>query len=333
MKLKIIINSILILAAFHTYAQSDVQFSQYVFNGLSVNPAYAGYKEDWYVNGSYRKQWVSFPGAPQTGSVSIDGLTNDQNKNTGIGGQLMFDKLGPQQTISLFGSYSFRIRLDDADTKRLCLGIGVGLDQYSINGNDLQYVDANDPSIPVGNATAISPDARCGVYYYSPRFYIGASVLNMFSLYGNKIVYGNNGILFSSIKKNPTVYLTSGTLVDLSDEVKLKPSFMIKEDFHGPTSLDINLFALLSEKLWVGASYRTAVKLWNKDNLSSNLSSNGAVSALAELYVTENLRIGYSYDFLTSGIANYQAGTHEISVGILFPNKKNQERIKSPRYF
>ncbi|MFL9483865.1 type IX secretion system membrane protein PorP/SprF [Chitinophagaceae bacterium LWZ2-11] len=331
MKIRILTASIILLLTAHAEAQQDIQFSQYVFNGLSVNPAYAGYKEDLYLNASYRQQWVGFPGAPQTGAVSLDGLVRDKDNRFGVGGQVTWDKLGPQQTLAAFGYYSYRIRLDKADTKRLCLGIGLGLDQYSVDGNALQYVDANDPNVPVGKVSSLAPDARFGVYYYTPTFYAGASLMDLFSLYADNKVYFSNGILFSSIKKSAHMYLTAGTLINLSDEVKLKPSFMLKEDFHGPTNLDLNLFALLGERLWVGASYRTAVKIWNKDNLQPDLQQTAAVSALIELYATENLRIGYSYDFTTSGIANYQAGTHEISIGILFPNKK--DRIRSPRYF
>ena len=119
----------------------------------------------------------------------------------------------------------------------------------------------------------------------------------------------------------------------MSENVKLKPSIMLKEDFHGPTSLDLNLLALLSEKLWVGASYRSAVTLWNKNAVSSSLSKSGAAAIMAEIFATERLRIGYSYDFITSGLSNYQAGSHEISVGLLFNRNLDAERIKSPRYF
>ena len=108
---------------------------------------------------------------------------------------------------------------------------------------------------------------------------------------------------------------------------------LIKEDFHGPTSMDFNVFALLSDKLWVGASYRTAATLWKKEAVDNSLSKSGAASAMTQLFATERLRIGYSYDFITSGLSNYQAGSHEISLGLLFPGRKNAERIKSPRYF
>ncbi len=333
MNKRILLLGILLMLISVGYAQQNIQFSQYVFNGLTVNPAYAGYKENLYFNATYRQQWVGYPGAPQTGGVSLDGLTGDRYKRMGLGAQVTWDKLGPQQTLNAYGYYAYRIQLDAADTRRLCLGIGVGINQYSIDGGALIYVDPNDPDVPAVRVNSISPDARFGIYYYTPKFYLGASVMDLFAINGANKTYSSNGVLFSSIKKTPHLYLTSGVLLDVSDNFKLKPSLMLKEDFNGPTSVDINLFMLLGERLWIGGSYRSAVKIWSKENLQPGLEQKGAASALMELYMTANLRLGYSYDFTTSGISTYQSGTHEISLGILFPNKRDQERIRSPRYF
>lgn len=337
MKLKILILhffiGVLLLITCATNAQQNVQFSQYVFNSLTINPAYTGYKEDLYLNAIYRKQYVSFPGSPSTAAISLDGLLNKEKKSVGIGGHLTVDKLGPQQTISLFGTYSYRIQLNQDDTKRLCLGLAAGFNQYSLDGSSFQYVDANDPVINAAKQSVIKPDAQLGAFYYSSKFYAGLSVLNLFSLYNNGSIYLNNTNVSSSENINSHLYFTVGGLVTMSDNVKLKPSLMLKDDFHGPTSLDLNLLALLSEKLWVGASYRSAVTLWNKKAVAAELSKSGAASVMAELFATDKLRIGYSYDFITSGLSSYQSGSHEISVGLLFNKYTDAERIKSPRYF
>jgi type IX secretion system PorP/SprF family membrane protein len=137
------------------HAQQSVQFSQYIFNGISVNPAYAGYKDVLNLNAMYRQQWSGFPGAPTTGGVSLDGPLKRPNRetNVGLGVQAMMDNLGPQKAISLYGSYSYRIRLDEEDTRRFCLGIGIGATQYSLNGSDLEYIDQGDRIIPDGSAS------------------------------------------------------------------------------------------------------------------------------------------------------------------------------------
>lgn len=312
-------------------AQQNVQFSQYVFNGLSVNPAYAGYKQDWYMNAIYRHQWAGFPGAPRTGGISIDGLTNANDSKVGIGLQMMVDRLGPQEALSLYGSYSYRIPLDDEDTRRLCFGIGAGVTQYAIDGAALQYVDNNDEAIPTGKASTWIPDARFGVYYYTSKFYAGVSVMDLFALYTDATRYSWKGNNYAAIRKTQHVYLTAGTVFSLSPSLQLKPSFMLKEDFKGPSSLDLNAFLLIAEKIWIGGSYRTNLKLWNKENLVDGLDPVNAASIMAEFYANERLRIGYAYDLNVNKMAGYQGGSHEISLGFLFPSKKYS--LTNPRYF
>jgi len=309
-------------------AQQNIQFSQYVFNGLSVNPAYAGYKEDLYVNAVYRHQWAGFPGAPRTGGVSIDGITGEK---VGLGLQMLFDKLGPQEALSLYGSYSYRIPLDDEGTRRLCFGIGGGVTQYSIDGNALRYTDNDDVALPLGKKSVWVPDARFGIYYYTPRFYAGASIMDLFSLYTDASRYSWKGNNYSTIRKTQHLYVTTGAMFPLSEYLQLKPSILVKEDFKGPTNVDVNAFLLINDMLWIGASYRTNVKLWNKNNLPGDLNQLDAASAMVEYYVSEKLRIGYSYDLNVNKMAGYQGGSHEISLGFLFPSKKYT--IQNPRYF
>ncbi|WP_185937290.1 PorP/SprF family type IX secretion system membrane protein [Chitinophaga polysaccharea] len=314
-------------------AQQNIQFSQYVFNGLSVNPAYAGYKGDWYLNGIYRHQWAGFPGAPRTGGISIDGLTNANENRVGLGAQLMFDRLGPQESLSAYGSYAYRIPLDQNDTKRLCLGIGGGITQYSIDGGSLKYVDDQDLAIPVEKVSKIIPDVRFGIYYYTPSFYVGVSIMDLLSLYTDDTRYSLGGYNYQTIRKTQHFYLSAGYLVNLSEELKLRPSIMIKEDFKGPTNMDLNAFLLISEKLWIGGSYRTGVPFWGKTALSPDLSQLDAASVIVEFYTNSKLRIGYSYDLSLNKMAGQQRGSHEISVGYLFNSNKNKSRITSPRYF
>jgi type IX secretion system PorP/SprF family membrane protein len=318
-----------------TYAQQDIQFSQYVFNGLSLNPAYAGYKGAPYLSSTFRDQWAGFPGAPKTGVLSLDGLTDVENDRMGLGVQLLYDQLGPQKNYSLTGSYAYRIPLndDDDDPHRLCLGISGVASQYSLNGSVLQYTDPNDPTIPsVDVHTKIVPDASFGIYYYTNHFYAGASMMNLFSLNSTRTVYYANGAQYADILQSAHVYLTAGGMVDISDEVKMKPSIMLKEDFRGPSNADLNVMFLFDEKLWLGGSYRSAVKIWQKNNLQSNLEATDAASLMLEFFATPNLRIGYAYDFTTSGLSNYQSGSHELSVGLLFKTRK-ESQYESPRYF
>ena len=306
-------------------AQQTVQFSQYVFNGLAVNPAYAGYKEDWTVNLADRIQWAGFPGAPQTGVTSIDGTATNNNK-VGLGLIATFDRLGPETISSIYANYAYRLQLDELDTKRLCFGLGFGAEQYSLNGSEFNPIDAGDAGVPAGLVSKFTPDFRFGVYYYSPKVYFGASVFNLLAQAIDNID-GDTPL----IKPDRTLYLTSGTLLPLSDGVDLRPSIMIKEDFKGPTNLDVTTFLAFNRKVWLGASYSTAVPIWNKSNLQNNLDNADAFTAIAEFYINEHFRVGYSYDFTTSKLANYQSGSHEISLTLSFG--RAAQRIVSPRYF
>lgn len=331
------INRLMLLAAFSgmlpvaARAQQNIQFSQYVFNMLSVNPAYAGYKEDLYLNSIYRHQWVNFPGSPRTAGISLDGALNSREGRVGLALQAMYDKLGPQDASSLYGMYSYRIPLDEEGTRRLCFGIGVGVSQYAIDGTALIYNDQGDPAIPATRVSSFVPDARFGIYYYTPRFFAGASVMDLFSLYTDNTRYYWRDYTYKVIRKTQHLYLTAGTLVNLSENLKLKPTILIKEDFKGPTNMDLNAFLLIAERLWVGASYRTGVKVWEKPALHDNLEQLDAASAIVEFYAAPNLRIGYAYDLTISKLSSAQSGSHEISVGFTFAGKKH--RITSPRYF
>jgi type IX secretion system PorP/SprF family membrane protein len=315
----------MVLLTMAASAQQTIQFSQYTFNGLALNPAYAGYKDDWTVNLSSRIQWVGINDAPKTGTASIDGLTNNTNKNIGVGLIATFDQLGPETTSSIYANYAYRLQLDALDTKRLCFGIGLGVIQYRLNGDKFNATDAGDNDIPTGSQSNLTPDFRLGVYYYSPSIYFGASVFNLLSGLNTNLV--DNIQLAKQVR---TVFLTGGALLPLSDYVGLKPSFMLKEDFKAPANLDIGASIVLNKTVWLGASYRTGVPIFT-NNLQSGLSNSDAVAVIAQFYVNDHFRIGYSFDFTTSQLAGYQSGSHELSLSISFPGKK--QRVASPRYF
>lgn len=326
--------TILLFVAGAARAQQDIQFSQYVFNGLALNPAYAGYHGSPTLNASFRDQWAGFSGAPKTAALSFDGLTNAEG-HTGLGVQLLYDQLGPQQNYSLTGYYSYRIALndDEDDPHRLCLGIGAVASQYGLNGTALQYSDPNDPSFPqVDIRTKIVPDASFGVFYYSDDFYAGGSLANLFSLNTSRTIYYGNGATYASLLQSCHLYLTAGGVVTLADGVKMKPSFLLKDDFKSPANLDINALFLLDEKLWVGGSYRSTVKMISNHTSATTLSAGDAASAMVEFFATPTFRIGYAYDFTTSGLSNYQTGSHELSLTISF-EKKVDTHTKCPTYF
>jgi len=300
-------------------AQQNIQFSQYIFNTLSVNPAYAGYKEEWFAQTAVRNQWVGLQGAPKTAQVSLDGILDPQTTKHGVGVQLTSDQLGAQSSNSFTLNYAFRLQLDGADTRRLSFGLGLGVAQYSINGSALTTVDGDDQAVPSGNASSIVPDFRAGIYYTTPYWYVGFSALNLLNNANAVDNYRlNNSAYSDNIVQTRHVYFIAGGLANISPDLRLRPSMMIREDFLGPTNADFNVMAIFSDRIWLGAGYRTSLKLFKKTYENTDVSSQAAIIGIAQFYVNERFRIGYSYDYATSKLLGYQSGTHELTVGVAF---------------
>lgn len=315
-------------------AQQNIQFTQYLFNTLAVNPAYAGYKEDLYLQVLQRNQWVGLPGSPRTTQVSVDGTIDGYTKNVGLGLQITADKLGAQSASSVYANYAYRLQLDNADLSRLCLGLAVGVSQYATDMTLLNPLDEDDPLLTRDTIIwkTYVPDVRLGVYYYNTKFFAGLSVMDLFSgsLASSLFKQRTEGVCNALMRKH--LYLVTGGLFDLSENTKLRPSFLIKEDFKGPTSLDIGALLVFENRFWVGASYSTAVRLWNKSySKGQSLEYKNALSGIVELQVTERLRLGYSYDYALNNLNGEQGGTHELTLGLLIPRK--YRRVLSPRFF
>lgn len=326
---RIVIRLSLILVLFLScvsvnYAQQDAQFSQYMFNGIYINPAYAGYKGVWNAHFFYRKQWFGFNGAPQTMSFAIEGNANDDR--VGLALQVANDAIGATNNTSVYASYAYRIPINTQRNRSLAFGLGGGI----VNANvDIQRLDPRqpyDPSIAALAGSKLLPDARFGVFYNSDRFYIGASADRLLSNFWVRKDAEKEHLEF-----NLHWYLTSGMLVYLSDQVIWKPSILVKDDIYGPTNADINSMFLLGRTLWLGASYRTAIPLYNKTNLSTDLRKSANVIAIAEVFVGDKLRIGYSYDYSINTPTLYTNPTHEFSIGYYF--KPQLRGLLSPRFF
>ncbi|MDB5002838.1 MAG: hypothetical protein JWQ34_1063 [Mucilaginibacter sp.] len=307
-------------------AQQDAQFSQYIFNGLYVNPAYAGYKSDFYVNSFFRSQWTGLNGAPQTESVAADGSV--ANDKVGLGLLLQRDQIGAQSNIAAYSNYAYRIQIGQDENSRLAFGLGLGFIQTGIDGNKLNPVQSGDNYIPTGYHSFLSPDARLGVLYTNDNYFVGASVDNLIPQYMHNMA--DASALGVPIPL-PHEYFTTGAIFNLNEQTRFKPSILIKDSKSVPTSMDINAFLLLNDKLWLGATYRTAVSLYNKPNLQKNLPTSSAMVAIVEFFASENLRIGYAYDYSLNKIGALGYGSHELSIGFLIKNSNSpRSRFNDP---
>ena len=303
------------LSSHPTRGQQVPQFSQYMFNGLYVNPAYAGYKDNLYAHLVYRAQWVGVPGAPQTVQLSIDG-TLGGGSNMGL--TFVNDAIGPYSTNSLMLSYSFRF--NTSETSRLSFGLSGGALHYGIDKGEL------DPD-PLADMTENEwrPGVDIGVYFDMPHFYAGLSVM---SLVPNK-TEANQSLLI--MRTDPSYFLTLGGAIPLSRSLTLLPSTLLKTDFKSPITWDINAMLMIVERYWIGASYRTGLTFTLDDENVRRTQQRDAVALIAETYITERLRIGLAYDFDLNRLTTIHNGTYEVSLGYYLTGAKR--KYSTPRYF
>lgn len=301
-------------------AQQQIQFSQYIFNGLSLNPAYAGYKETLNFNTTYRAQWTGIEGAPTTITASVDGVL--LNKSIGIGGAVLQDNLGPQSTLSALGSISYRLRL--TENSRLSFGVSVGIDQYKLDASKLVTISP-DLSLSGLVASTIRPDLQFGLFYASDHYFAGISGLDLLANYSN---YGPG---YFVVRRNRSYYFNAGALYKISRSLSLKPSFLIKEDLISPGNIDISTFLIWKNRFWFGTSLRTEFNIPQSKIITTQVTSSDALSLILEYFPNPSLRIGYSYDYSTSHLQEVSSGSHEISIGYFF--HKQRYSMLSPRLF
>lgn len=319
--------SLFILAiALSANAQQDSQFTQYVFNGIHINPAYAGYKDDIYIQSFYRSQWEGVKGAPKSFSIAADGAFNDGH--VGLGLILSNDQVGAQSYLTAYANYAYRIRVGDDESSQLAFGIAAGMMQLGLDGNKLEGYKPGDGLIPLGAQTNTVPDARFGVYYANETYFAGFSATNMLARYMAKKNTENRLVPVPQ----PHFYFTAGAIFPLNDDMRIKPVILFKDDTKGPSALDLNAFLLLKESLWIGGFYRTSLDLYKKDYQQSNLTKQNAIGAIIEVFATKNIRIGYSYDYSLNKLRNYNYGSHEISAGF-YINRKNYSNNRQPRCY
>jgi type IX secretion system PorP/SprF family membrane protein len=305
---KYILFSAMLLLGNELFAQTEPMYSQYMYNMLGVNPAYAGSREATSLNFFQRRQWVGLAGAPQTTSVSVDGAFNDNKLGWGL--QAYDDKLGVEKADGVNAMLSTHIQVSDKGT--LSGGLSVGLMNYRI---DLMNVQGRyTPSDPAfySNFNKWLPAVGLGIYYNTDKFYAGLSVPNVLKSRLTAFDVMNSGIQ----KVNSMhVFFTSGYVFYVNEDVKIKPSTMIKAVGGAPIEADLNTNVWLRDVIGIGFSYRTG----------------DAMVGMAEVQVNDNFRLGYAYDMTISPLKYYNNGSHEFMLRYEIGN--NKSKVKSTRYF
>jgi type IX secretion system PorP/SprF family membrane protein len=297
-------------------AQEIPVYSQYMFNMLSLNPAYAGSHPVASAIGTFRKQWIGVPGAPQTTAIAMD--MPARNNFLGLGLQITDDRIGIQKSTTISTSYAVRIRLgvseDETEDQVLAIGIQAGLNNLKANYNEVDLFNPYDPSFTGNIVNEFLPSFGAGIYYHSPNFYLGLSSPNLIQAYRDK----TSQVVRSSISRfqNSHIFLAAGYVFDASPTIKLKPSLLIRALPGTALQYDLNTNVWFNNKFSTGLSYRT----------------NDALVGLFELPIGNSLQFGYAYAYtIGTTLKTFSRGTHEMM--LRFELNGGQKTNQSPRYF
>ena len=300
-----------------SYAQQQAMYSQYMFNGLAINPAYTGSHEAISITALAREQWTKIEGAPSTQTLSVHSPVRFTKAS--VGGLFMHDKVGVSHQYDAHLFYAYRIpirqvtRNGEQTTSWLSMGLQAGITQNRMALSDLNIVSAenvNDPVYTSGDISKLAPNVGFGLFYYTSRSYLGISAPKLIDNPTSDQEY-----LFMA-KQLRHYFVTGGYVFDLNQNLKLKPNFLVKGVKGAPLQVDLNTNLFIKEIVEVGASYRTG----------------DAFSAIFQLQATKQLRVGYAYDLTTNNdIRKAGAGSHEIMVN--YRISLHNKVYLSPRYF
>lgn len=303
--IKKIFTIITMLSVFGVAAQQDPQYTQYMYNTLSVNSAYAGSLGHLAITGIYRTQWVGLEGAPNTQSFTLD---TPIAKNLGLGLSVVSEEIGPTEEQYIDANFSYTIQ--SGLTHKLSFGIKGGGRVINIDWTKGSHREP-DAQFRENITNKFLPVVGAGLYWHGERDYIGIAVPNFMT----RERYNYDDIADDLVNERMHVYLIGGIVFDLSAHTKFKPAVLVKYVAGAPLIADFSANFMFNNAFTLGASYRTG----------------DSVSALASLQITPQFNVGYAYDYTTTELQTYNSGTHEIMLRFELVSRK--KGLKSPRFF
>ncbi|MEE9363057.1 MAG: type IX secretion system membrane protein PorP/SprF [Cellulophaga sp.] len=315
--IKVLLRSLvllLVLQVFQVNAQKEPQYTQYMYNIGSFNPAYVGTVETPEITGLYRAQWIGIDGAPRTMRLGVNmPLANEKN---GLGFNVVNDQIGPSVQTYIDVAYSFQVQVGDAT--KLSFGISAGGSLLDVDYSKGLFEVSGDGE----NVNKFYPTVGAGAFLYSDQWYVGLSVPNFLTggLY--------NEVVSKVIEDKFQYNFIGGYVFDISETLKFKPAMLLNYLEGSPVTVNLSSNFLINDLFTVGASYRFG----------------SAVSGLAGFQVSNSMFVGYSYDYNTNGLGEYNSGSHEFIMkfylgkgGSNERNNKNKKgkpkQIDSPRFF
>jgi type IX secretion system PorP/SprF family membrane protein len=288
-------------------AQQDAMFSYYMFNTNAINPAYAGSRNVLSINGLHRSQWVGLDGAPTTQTLNIHSPL--WGKNTGVGLAYYQDKIGVTKTSSIYADFSYRIKL--SATYNLALGFKGGFDRIVDDLTELNNAQT-DQTFQENYESKFLPNFGTGLYLTSDRFYAGLSVPRLLK---HNLTDPNNTETSRLRGSQRHYFFIAGTVLKINENFIFKPTTQIKAVKGAPMEIDFTATFFIRKRVWAGAMFR----------------SNDALGCLVGINITDQLALGYAYDWSYANLTHYQS-SNEIVFRYDF-TFKHEKRIYSPRYF
>ncbi|WP_235923493.1 PorP/SprF family type IX secretion system membrane protein [Psychroflexus aurantiacus] len=296
----------LLLFSNSAVSQQDPNFTQYMYNTLTINPAYAGTRDIFSAAVLHRSQWLGFDGAPSSQTFSAHSPIKDGKM--GLGLTLINDKIGITRETEINAVYSYEIEFVE-DTK-LSFGINAGVNFLSLDYNDLNIYDPSDPEFSnFENKT--SPQVGLGAFWYNDQYYVGLSVPAIL----RTDRYSESSVTDATVRDRLHYYLTAGYVFDINPTLKFKPSILIRQVSGAPLLAELSSNFLINDEFTAGIAYRV----------------NAAFSALFAFQVNEAVLVGLAYDKGISEFANYNEGSLEFFAR--FELFKTYKKMYSPRFF
>ena len=287
--------------SFSVFSQQDSQYTQYMYNTITINPAYAGNRGVLSLNGIYRTQWVGLDGAPET--INFSANTPIGLGGVGVGLSFVSDKIGPSTESLIAADFSYTIRA--SERMKLSFGLKAGLNLLDVDMDKLN--SEYDPNLIDVNQS--SPLIGAGLYLHSDKWYVGLSTPNLLK------TDHYDDVAVSTATEKAHFYLIGGYIFDLSSSLKFKPAVLAKAVSGAPVSLDVSANFLINNRFTIGGAYRF----------------DAGVGFLAGFQISNQLMLGYAYDYNTTDLGNYNSGSHEIF--LRFELGANVNNNVNPRFF
>lgn len=284
-------------------SQADPMYSQYMFNPLPLNPAYAGSQSNLSMTVVVRKQWLDIDGSPSTQTFSAHSPV--KNKNLAIGFSALHDKIGVTGRTGFYGVGAYKINFNNKS--KLSFGIQTGVVNTVSRLSQLQTKLPNDPAVSSDIVTCLMPCFGTGLYWYSEKMYLGISAPDLLAVHSKR---ENTEVIHYR-----HFFLHGGYVISISSQIKYMPGFLIKEVKGYPIQFDVNNIFIINDVLWVGASYRSFT----------------SVNAIIQVQLTNQLSLGYACDIPISTFSKMAGVSHELKLGYKFVFHKDNAFM--PRYF